>query len=234
MSRWKPEDWLEWRKEDWGGAELPIDPPAAVKTGAAKRLRNAAAQRWLAKPHKGLWGVRIAADSLQQQWEVQKRVGTDGRRAWNEHFKATGEKPERPTGEDARNHTYWKWMQKRAEHHKWVVEQRISRKLQTQRERQQEQEYATDAHPWADNKRLREEFEQRRFSWRDASVWRAVVYACWRGARSGIEAWPMWMRPQQGGVKGKPRVYPTVADPTDDKHPEGRNKRLREMFEGVA
>ncbi|WP_321788308.1 hypothetical protein [Paraburkholderia sp. J94] len=232
MKRWKPEDWFQWRQDDWGGAELPIDPPVAVKAGAANRLTKAAVSRWLAEPFAGLWGVRIAADSLQQQRDVQKRE--NDRKAWCEHFAALGEKPEWPKGEDARNHTYWKWMEKRATARVWIEEQRIQRKLWAARERRQEQAYATDTHPWAGHKELRQWFEDRRFSWRDASVSRAVVYACHRTTRPGVEAWPMWMRPQQGGAKKKLRPVPTVADPNDDRHPQGRNKLLREVFEGLA
>jgi hypothetical protein len=227
--RWKPEDWLQWREDDWGGAEMPIDPPAAVVMGAGKRLRSAA----LARPSAGLWGALIAADSLQRQWEVQKRTSTAARKPWREHFAAQGVKPEWPKGDDARNHTYWKWMYRRANEHLWIAEQRVQRKLRKQREQRQEQEYATDEHPLAGHKALRQWFEFRQFSWRDASVSRAVIYACYRSTRPGVEAWPMWMRPQQGGAKKKPRPVPTVADPMDDGHPQGRNKRLREVFEGL-
>ena len=231
MRRWKAEDWLQWQQENWGGAEMPIDPPAPVKTGAANRLTKVAVQQWLDRPFAGLRGVLIAADSLQQQWDVQKRVAN--RKAWREGFAERKQKPEWPKGSDARNHGYWKWMEMRATNHIRLAEMQRDEALRAAAEQQREIEYAHDTHPWAGKQKLRDAFEARRYNWRNASVWRSVVYACWRTKRPGVEAWPMWMRPQQGGQKGKPRVYPDVKEPCDDGHPQGRNRRLREVFEGL-
>ncbi|KGC54255.1 hypothetical protein DM47_1508 [Burkholderia mallei] len=58
--RLRAEEWLQWHREDWGGAAIPTEPPATVVMGAANRLAKSAVQQWLRKPHDGLWGCLIA------------------------------------------------------------------------------------------------------------------------------------------------------------------------------
>lgn len=231
--RWRAEEWLQWHREDWGGAEMPTEPPTPVVTGAANRLAKSAVQLWLQKPHEGLWGCVIAMDSLQQQWAVQKRLAD--RKAWRKHFggKTPPEKAEWPKGADARNHTYWKWMEWRVNKHKWLAEMTAQAAMRKQFEWAREAAEAADTHPWAHREDIRAAWRVHEHHWRGASLWRSIVYACWRDVRPGITAWPVWMQPQTGGKKGKPRELPRVDEPRDVEHPQGRNLRLRQVFEGL-
>ncbi|MGA7779945.1 MAG: hypothetical protein WCA85_19830 [Paraburkholderia sp.] len=210
-----------------------MDPPVAVKTGAANQLAKSAVQQWLRKPHEGLWGCVVAIDSLQQQWAVQKRLAD--RTAWRKHFagKSPPEKAEWPKGANARNHTYWKWMEYRANEHIWLAEMDRQAAMRQQFEWIQEAAEAADTHPWAHRKDIRLAWRVQQNRWREAAVWRSIVYSCWRDTRPGIAAWPVWMQPQTGGKKGKPRELPRVEEPCDGKHPQGRNLRLRQVFEGL-
>jgi hypothetical protein len=231
--RWRPEDWLQWQLEDWGGAEMPIDPPAAVVTGAANRLTKTAVRQWLVRPVDGLWGCMIAADSLQQQWAVQKRIAD--RQGWRKHFAAKNppEKAEWPKGANARNHTHWKWMELRAREHIWREEMARKDAMRQQQEWVRRAAEAADTHPWAHREDIRAAWSVQEHSWRAAAVWRSTVYACWRELRPGRAAWPIWMQPQAAGKKGKPRQRPRVDAPQDNTHPHGRNRGLREVFEGL-
>lgn len=231
--RQRAEEWLQWHQEDWGGAEMPTEPPAAVKTGAANRLTKIAVQQWLERPFNGLWGVRIAADSLQQQWAVQKRAAD--RAAWRKHFagKMPPEKAEWPKGANTRNHTYWKWMEWRASEHRWLAEMAVQDAMRQQAARSRRAAEAADTHPWAHREDIRSAWRVQENRWREAAVWRSIVYACWRETRPGKAAWPVWMQPQTGGKKGKPRELPRVKEPRDYSHPQGRNQRLRQVFEGL-
>jgi hypothetical protein len=232
--RLKPEEWLQWNRENWGGAQVPINEPEPVKQGAGNKLAKISVQQWLQRPWSGLWGARIAADSLDQQRAVQKRLAD--RKAWKTHFaaKTPKETAEWPKGTNARNHTYWKWMELRAMEHIWRETLERQETALKAWESNQRAEEAADTHPWAHRADIKRVWQgQGSYSWRDASIWRSVVYACWRDKRPGREAWPVWMRPQTGGKKGKPRVLPVVPEPQDYVHPQGRNKRLREVFEGL-
>ncbi len=212
---------------------MPTEPPAAVKTGAANQLAKVVVRRWLHKPQEGLWGCMIAIDSLQQQWAVQKRLAD--RAAWRKHFagKKPPEKTEWPKGANARNHTHWKWMEARANEHVWRAEMEAREVAHKAWEQERRTEEVADTHPWAHRADIRSAWSLQENRWREAAVWRSIVYACWRGSRLGVTAWPVWMRPQTAGKKGKPRALPRVDEPLDHKHPQGRNRRLREVFEGL-
>lgn len=233
QKRQRAEEWLQWHREDWGGAEIPTDPPAAIKTGAANRLTRIAVQQWLERPFAGLWGLRIAADSLDQQWAVQKLVAD--RKSWREYFarKSPPERAEWPKGANTRNHTYWKWMELRTNEHIWLAEMEAQAAERQLGAWAQEAAIRVDTHPWAHREDIRAAWSVQENRWREASVWRSIVYACWRGSRPGIAAWPVWMQPQTGGQKGKPRKLPRVEEPRDGKHPQGCNLRLRQVFEGL-
>ncbi|CAJ5742142.1 hypothetical protein [Burkholderia pseudomallei] len=231
--RLRAEEWLQWHREDWGGAAIPTEPPATVVMGAANRLAKSAVQQWLRKPHDGLWGCLIAIDSLQQQWSVQKRMADKA--SWRKHFagKMPPEKAEWPKRANARNHTYWKWMEWRANEHKWLAEMAVQDAMRQQADRAKIAAEAADTHPWARREDIRAAWRVQEYRWREATVWRSIVYACWRDTRPGIAAWPVWMQPQTGGKKGKPRALPRVDEPRDNSHPQGRNQRLRQVFEGL-
>lgn len=230
--RLQAEEWLQWHRTNWGGAEIPTDPPAAIKTGAANWLTKIAVQQWLERPFEGLWGVLVAADSLEQQWAVQKRLAD--RTAWRKHFaaKAPPEKTEWPKGANIRNHTYWKWMEFRANEHKMLAEMEVQASQRQRAEWIKKAMEVADTHPWAHRDDIRSAWRIQD-NWRGASVWRSIVYACWRDTRPGVAAWPVWMQPQTGGEKGKARELPSVDEPCDGMHPQGRNRRLRQVFEGL-
>jgi hypothetical protein len=229
----KPEVWLAWGEEDWGRAEIPINEPARVAMGAASRLMTKVAAQWRETPDDKLWGRVIAVECLQRQWDVQKRI--ENQNVWRESYKFLGmPKPDWPKGEDARNHTYWKWMQWRATLRARLEELAVQDAMRKQTEEAQAAAEAADTHPWARRDDIRSAWRGLRYRWRDASVWRSIVFACHRDARPGITAWPVWMRPQVGGKKkGKSRDLPTVLEPNDPNHPQGRNRRLRQVFEGL-
>lgn len=232
-AQWKAEDWLQWNQEDWGGAEIPVNPPDLVKTGAANRLTKVAVEKWLRLPDGGLWGRVIAANSLRQQWEVQKRLAD--RKALQRYFaaKKPPEKIERSKGADARNHSYWKWMEWRANLPAEVAKLEAQDAVRKRHEWIRTAMEAADTHPWAHRADIRHAWNGIGFRPREWAVWRSVVYACWKDTRKGMDAWPIWMQPQKGGKKSKDRVLPRVGEPDDGTHAHGRNRRLREVFEGL-
>lgn len=233
MKRVKPEQWLQWQRDDWGGAELPIAPPAKVKTGAANKLTKIAVQQWQDRPYTGLWGLVAAAGSLAQQWAVERRVAD--RKAWREHFAAKQPKQyvEWPKGKDKRDHTHWKWMEWRAKEHQWRWDMEVQEAARQNAWELRLTEEAADTHPWAQRADIRAAWQAADGDWRATSVWRSIVYACWRDTRPGVAAWPVWMQPQTGGKKGKPRDLPRVEACRDYAHPQGRNQRLRQTFEAL-
>lgn len=227
----KPEYFLSWHQEAWGGAEMPVDPPERVRAGVGNRLARAAVQKWTERPYD-LRGVLAAVQSLDQQRDVQGRMDAKYRREVRTHLAGRGMRAEWPKGADARNHTYWKWMEwrARAEQRGREMEEQWAR--DTQEEAARATAEAVDTHPWAHREDLRRAWRAVVRGWREPAMWRSLTYACWLADRGAGEALPVWMRRQTGGKRPEPRERPRVEPPDDYGHEFGRNVRLREVFEG--